>query len=454
MSRIDFISKILLVFLVWFSMSSTALATVGAPDTINYQGRLKTAAGVALSGTYDFVFTLYNASTGGTLLATETHNDVTVTNGHFSVVLDFDGDVADFANLIYVDIQVKEDSESSCETMTTRAALHAAPYAFFAKAVENATSAPNTNLFAGRMYFNTTNGTMYNYDGSSWSPIGGGSLDEAYNSFGASAAKIVVDAAESQTGGFEIESTVTNNIIIDLQSTGDFVIQDLGTTFATFSDTGTFVTTGNVTVGGDLTISGDDLVMGTNTSGMLLIADGTNFNPVAVSSDATLASNGALTIATNAVALATDTTGNFVATIADAGSSTITVSNSGIENAAVTLDAIDLNCTDCLDATEIEDIYMLTAGDTMAGTFDLDGNKIDLDADADTSITADTDDQIDIEIAGADDFRLTTNTFNILSGSSLIFVDSGEAVSGDGTDLTVTSGDDIYLGEYVLTATS
>ena len=38
----------------------------------------------------------------------------------------------------------------------------------------------------------------------------------------------------------------------------------------------------SVTVAGDLTISGDDLTMGTNTDSNLLIADGTNFNPVAV----------------------------------------------------------------------------------------------------------------------------------------------------------------------------
>ena len=40
----------------------------------------------------------------------------------------------------------------------------------------------------------------------------------------------------------------------------------------------------NLTLTGDLTVGGDDLTMGTNTSGMLLVADGTNFNPTAVSS--------------------------------------------------------------------------------------------------------------------------------------------------------------------------
>jgi hypothetical protein len=36
-----------------------------------------------------------------------------------------------------------------------------------------------------------------------------------------------------------------------------------------------------MTIAGDLTITGDDLFMNTNTSGYILVADGTNFNPVA-----------------------------------------------------------------------------------------------------------------------------------------------------------------------------
>ena len=57
----------------------------------------------------------------------------------------------------------------------------------------------------------------------------------------------------------------------------------------------------NVTIAGDLTISGDDLTMGTNTSGHIMVADGTNFNPVAVSGDVTISSSGAVTIADDAV---------------------------------------------------------------------------------------------------------------------------------------------------------
>jgi len=61
---------------------------------------------------------------------------------------------------------------------------------------------------------------------------------------------------------------------------------------------------GDVVVGGDLTITGDDLVMGTNTSGHILVADGTNFNPTAVGDLSEIS-----TVANDDVFLAVDTSG-------------------------------------------------------------------------------------------------------------------------------------------------
>ena len=63
---------------------------------------------------------------------------------------------------------------------------------------------------------------------------------------------------------------------------------------------------------------------------------------------------------------------------------------------------------------------------------DINGTKLKLDADGDTSITADTDDQIDVEISGADDFRFTANTFTVLSGSTLTIA-SGATIANSGT---------------------
>ena len=65
-----------------------------------------------------------------------------------------------------------------------------------------------------------------------------------------------------------------------------------------FEDANNDATIGrNLTVTGDLTISGDDLTMATNTSGAALIGDGSNFNPVVISGDVSIATNGAASLA-------------------------------------------------------------------------------------------------------------------------------------------------------------
>ena len=83
-----------------------------------------------------------------------------------------------------------------------------------------------------------------------------------------------------------------------------------------------------------------------------------------------------------------------------------------------------------------------------AGALDLNGAVLTLDADGNTTITADTNDQIDIAIAGADDFQMTANTFTILSGSTLnaasggtVAIAAGGAITNAGTmapDITST----------------
>jgi len=67
----------------------------------------------------------------------------------------------------------------------------------------------------------------------------------------------------------------------------------------------------NLTISGDLTVSGDDITMGTNTAGNLLVADGTNFNSIAVSSLSEIS-----TVANDDVFLAIDTSGGGLKKIA------------------------------------------------------------------------------------------------------------------------------------------
>ena len=82
---------------------------------------------------------------------------------------------------------------------------------------------------------------------------------------------------------------------------------------------------------------------------------------------------------------------------------------------------------------------------TKAQLIDLNGNELILDLDADTSITADTDDQIDIKIGGADDFRFTANTFTALSGSGIVVPDGGltfgsTAISATAAEINLIDG--------------
>jgi hypothetical protein len=71
----------------------------------------------------------------------------------------------------------------------------------------------------------------------------------------------------------------------------------------------------------------------------------------------------------------------------------------------------------------------------------MNGTEFILDADADTSITADTDDQIDIKIAGADDFQFTANTFTAQSGSTITTPTLGVGTTRDQGVLHVRTAD-------------
>lgn len=86
-------------------------------------------------------------------------------------------------------------------------------------------------------------------------------------------------------------------------NSGNLIIKSGTTTALTFTGANVAVA-GNATIDGDLTISGDDLVMGTNTADMLLIADGTNFNPTSITSLSEISS-----VASDDVLLAIDTSG-------------------------------------------------------------------------------------------------------------------------------------------------
>ena len=85
--------------------------------------------------------------------------------------------------------------------------------------------------------------------------------------------------------------------------------------------------------------------------------------------------------------------------------------------------------------------------------WDVNGTELILDVDGDTSITADTDDQIDVKISGADDFRFTANNLNVLSGSTLT-IDSGATITNSGTASGFGGGAIAFVNSQTTEATT
>lgn len=102
-----------------------AINVYAQPSTITYQGVLTDASGVLITGTPNITFALYDASTNGTLLWTETQNTVSVTNGLFQVALNSVNNnwaTANFASNMWLQITV------GSTTLSPRVAFNASGY--------------------------------------------------------------------------------------------------------------------------------------------------------------------------------------------------------------------------------------------------------------------------------------------------------------------------------------
>ena len=120
------------------------------------------------------------------------------------------------------------------------------------------------------------------------------------------------------------------------------------------------------------------------------------------------------------------------------------------------LDAGSLDISGIADIAGTTTVVALTASGvvTANANIDLNGTELILDADADTSITADTDDTIDIRIAGADDFQFTANDFTALSGSVISTNTIAETTGGSGVTVDGLLIKDGGLSDLVLPAVS
>ncbi len=103
--------------------------TIASAEPFTYQGALSDASAPA-NGTYDFRFTLHSAQSGGSQIgSTVVLGDVPVTNGVFSVDLDFGDDLFQTTTR-WLEIRLRDgDSTGSYTTLTPRTAINPAPVA-------------------------------------------------------------------------------------------------------------------------------------------------------------------------------------------------------------------------------------------------------------------------------------------------------------------------------------
>ncbi len=105
--------------------------SVALTTAITYQGRL-VDGGTPVSTPHDFIFLLYNADLGGAQVGSQvTANDLAVSDGYFTVLLDF-GSAAFMGEKRWLEVQVRPgDSSGAYTTLSPRQALTAAPYALY-----------------------------------------------------------------------------------------------------------------------------------------------------------------------------------------------------------------------------------------------------------------------------------------------------------------------------------
>lgn len=243
----------LLSLLLWGGLAS---AVAAQPDLFTYQGRL-VDAGVAANGSYDFRFGLY--SSGGSQVSLETILGVPVTNGIFTVALDFGGYFPGSDR--FLEVRVKPaGSADPYVTLSPRQPILSAPYAMRAT-VADPTSGSDFYIRNGT---SSQAGADFNIGGDGNS---GGTLSAGYvnarNSFQLDAVRFLY-ANEQRTTSIGLSSAIggTDNTFLGYHAGGAAIFDDTNDNTFIGADAGGGIEYGdhNTFVGsdaGDATTVGD-----------------------------------------------------------------------------------------------------------------------------------------------------------------------------------------------------
>jgi hypothetical protein len=113
---------------LWTAMFLHPSTPLAQGTAFNYQGRLD-ADGAPANGSFDLRFAIYDAASGGNLLAgPQTNAAVGVSNGQFTVVLDFGAGVFT-GPARWLDIGVRTNAGGAFTTLSPRQKLTPTPYA-------------------------------------------------------------------------------------------------------------------------------------------------------------------------------------------------------------------------------------------------------------------------------------------------------------------------------------
>lgn len=299
--RVVFLILSLIVFTGFLTLRFEIVKVLAAPginQTVNFQGKVVNSDGTNVAdGEYSFTFTLYDASSGGSTLWTETQGTVQVTAGIFRVSL---GSVASLSSVnfnsdnIYLGINFNSDGE-----MTPRIRFASVPYAFNAQKVAGLTVTTTTGTLTipdsttvqfGGSFTTSAEDLTLTLSGATnvtlpttgtLSTLAGSEVltNKSIGSTGLVFSGATLDITTATNEDFTISANGAGNTIINLPSTGDFLIQDNGTSFASFLDDGT-ITLGKASATSVLGIgtgtAADTINIGTSNSTADTIVIGNN----------------------------------------------------------------------------------------------------------------------------------------------------------------------------------
>ncbi len=135
-------------FSILLSIFLFAVSTAAQTTSFSYQGKLSNGGNPA-NAVFQMEFKLFDAlSDGNQIGATIANSSVSVSQGVFSVNLDFGANAFDGADR-FLEISVKQNAGDAFTVLTPRQKILSAPYAVKSKSSDTATTANNANQLDG-----------------------------------------------------------------------------------------------------------------------------------------------------------------------------------------------------------------------------------------------------------------------------------------------------------------